>query len=151
MEKRFHPMLLAISIACLSNPALAQSPGPTLLKGRVKAGLYEQKTQSEVSGIPGVPPGQEKHVESRQRCISQAESDKGIELAPGCTLKSQVVSGNIAQFISECRDGAVHDMKITTTATGFTSDMKSEGKGRDGAPFALTMHSESRYIGPCKD
>jgi hypothetical protein len=144
------PLLLGAAIVCLAAPAFSQSTGTALLKGRVKAGLYEQKTESEVSGIPDLPPGQEKHVETRQRCISQAESDKGIALAPDCTLKTQVISGNIAHFTSECRDGAVHDMKITTTATGFTSDMTSSGKGRDGTPFSLSMHSESRYLGRCK-
>jgi hypothetical protein len=151
MPMGLRALLLAAGVALLAGAAFAQPPANGLLKGHVKAGLYEQKTEGEVSGVPGLPPGQERHVETTRRCVTQAEADKGIELAPGCTLKSQNISGNTAQFAAECRDGATHAMKITTTPTGFTSEMKTTGKQRDGTPFSVSMRSESRYLGPCRN
>jgi hypothetical protein len=139
-----------LAMALGAGAAFAQAPGGPVMKSQVKPGLYEQKTMADLTQMPGVPKGQEKNVETKQRCITQAEVDKGIQVAPGCTLKNQNVTGTTVEFTSTCRDGATHEMKIATNAGGFTADMKMAGN-RDGTPFAMTLHSESRYLGPCKE
>jgi hypothetical protein len=140
------------ALAVFACSAAAQAPdGRNLLKGKVKPGLYENVTHSEMKGVPGVKKGQEKSTETRQRCVTQEELDKGIEFPGNCAIRKRDDTGSSVQLVAECKDGAVHEFRIAATAGGFSSEMKTVGKNPDGSAVSLAMRSESRYLGPCKD
>lgn len=142
---------LAATIALFASGAAAQAVGgKSLMHGKVKPGLYEHTSHTEMNGVPGVKKQQEKVTETRQACMTQEDIDRGIEFEKGCTIKKREDSASGAHVIAECRDGA-HDFRITSKAGGFSTDMKSVGKNRDGSPTSLVVHSESRYLGPCNN
>jgi hypothetical protein len=147
--------LLAIAAAA-SSFALAQAPAPAPapgagfapFKGKLKEGLYEMKSEHDMSGVPGVPKEHHKGAETKQRCMTRAEADRGINAGKGCKIASSKESGNNANVRMECQDGTVTEMALALTPNGYTSEMKTTGK-QDGKSFTSIFRSQARYLGPC--
>jgi len=136
-------------------PAPAPSPAPAaggkgLLLGKVKPGLYENQVTSELSGLPGVPAEQQKSTETQHKCVTSADIDKGIDLPAGCTIKTLDETASGMHATAECRDGSTSEFRIAATDSGFSSEFKSTGMGRDGKPFFARLRTEGKYLGPCK-
>ena len=145
---------LAIACAAVSAAAIA---GPfDSLKGKLKDGMYEYKTEVDMSAMPGVPPGMAKQSSTTQHCVRPQDIEKGQMgrgpdrdgKAPACEIKNFSQSGNNATYTMVCKEMTA-DNKITFTGEGFNMDMKmaiNEG----GTAFNMTRHVEGRYLGPCK-
>lgn len=141
---------LAAAVAAAQAPAPAPAPGEGFapFKGKVKDGLYEMKTDHDMSGVPGVPKEHQKGSETKQRCVSKEELDRGIRAGRGCKVTSSKDSGNTATIRMECQDGAVTEMNLALNPGGYSTEMKTTGK-QDGKAFSSTFRSAARYLGPC--
>jgi hypothetical protein len=117
-------------------------------KGKLKEGLYEIKTDHDMSGVPGIPKEHAKGSETKQRCVSRQELDRGVRAGKDCKIASAKESGNSANVRMECKDGAVTDMKIALTGNGYATEMTTTGK-QDGKAFNTSIKSQTRYLGPC--
>jgi hypothetical protein len=151
------PPRCALALACLASSfALAQAPTPAPapgagfapFKGKMKEGLYELKSDHDMSGVPGVPKEHQKGSETKQRCMSKAEIERGINPGKGCKIASSKESGNDASVRMECQDGSVTEMSLTLNPNGYGSEMKATGK-QDGKSFTSIFRSQARYLGPC--
>jgi hypothetical protein len=143
-------LLAACGAAAMSCAGAAQQPdGKALLKGRVKPGMYETKAYNDLSGMPGVPKEQQKTTETHTRCVTAAEVDKGVELRSDCKVKDFKQTAASFEIVSTCPDGSLQELRIATTATGFSSVVKSESREK-GKEHNMTMRTESRYLGACK-
>ena len=129
-------------------PKPAAAAGKDAFKSRVKPGLYEMTVETDMSGVPGVPKGKEKHTEKRQQCVTQQDVDRGIEDDPNCPTTAFSAAGNQVSMATSCNDGAQVETKMVFNATGYTADMKVSGK-RDGKPYTATHKMSTRYVGPC--
>ena len=141
---------LAAAVAAAQAPAPAPVPGEGFapFKGKVKEGLYELKTDHDMSGVPGVPKEHQKGSETKQRCVSQEELDRGIRAGRGCKVASSKESGGTATVRMECQDGTVTDMNLALNSGGYSTELKTTGK-QDGKAFSSTFRSNARYLGPC--
>lgn len=143
-------LLAACGVAAMSCAAAAQQPDArNLLKGRVKPGMYETKAYNDLSGMPGVPKEQQKTTETHTRCVTAAEVDKGVELRSDCKVKDFRQTAASFEIVSQCPDGSLQELRIASTATGFSSVVKSASKEK-GKEHSMTMRTESRYLGACK-
>lgn len=147
----------AVALACLvSSFALAQAPAPAPapgagfapFKGKMKEGLYEMKSDHDMSGVPGVPKEHAKGSETKQRCMGRAEIERGINAGKDCKIASSKESGNNANVRMECQDGSVTEINLTLNPTGYGSEMKTTGK-QDGKTFTSIFRSQAKYLGPC--
>ena len=141
-------MRLAAAVLALAVLPVAAQNAPTPLKGKVKEGLYEMKTEHDLSGVPGVPKEAQKGAETRQVCMTKQDTEKGIQAGKGCAVKSAKESAAGAQVRMECQDGTVTDMTIAVGGSGYTTEMKTTGK-QDGKAFSSTFRSQAKYLGPC--
>lgn len=132
----------------------AQAQGPStkgLMKGKVKPGLYEQKITLETTGL-GVSPGQGKSTETTTQCLTAEDIEtEEFTMDEGCTVKNVQRSATGAQITASCKDGALSEISITSVPNGFRVDMKTSGKDPAGKPFVVTMRSDAKYAGACKD
>ena len=150
---RAAPLLLAAGLfatgAAWAQPKDAKADdGFSPFKGKLKEGLYEIKTDHDMSGVPGIPKEHAKGSETKQRCVSRQELDRGVRAGRDCRIASARESGNSATVRMECKDGAVTDMKITLTGSGYSTEMATSGK-QDGKAFSTSIKSQTRYLGPC--
>ena len=126
----------------------ASGQGKDAFKGKLKPGLYEMIVETDMTGMPGVPNDKAENTEKRQKCITQAEIDKGIEDDPNCPATSYSASGNTINIASTCKDGARLDMKMVMGSNGYTAEMKVNAK-HEGKSFGSTHKMTTKYIGPC--
>lgn len=129
-------------------PAAVPDEGFAPFKGKLKEGLYEIKTEHDMTGVPGIPKEHAKGSDTKQRCVSRQELDRGVRAGKGCKVASAKESGNTATVRMECQDGAVTDMKIALTGNGYATEMATSGK-QDGKAFNTTIKAQTRYLGPC--
>ncbi|HUP97049.1 MAG TPA: DUF3617 family protein [Usitatibacter sp.] len=142
-------LLAACGVAAMSCAVAAQQPdGKNLFKGRLKPGMYEFKTLTEMSGVTSSKQ-QEKSTETEKRCVTPAEVDKGVELRKDCKVTTFKETGTSFEVISQCPDGSVQEMRVAVTSSGFTSEVKAESKQK-GKEHHMLMRSEARYLGACK-
>ena len=120
----------------------------TPFKGKLKDGLYEIKTDHDMTGVPGIPKEHAIGSETKQKCVSREELDRGVRAGKGCKIASANESGNNATVRMECQDGAVTEMKMALTTGGYTTVMNTSGK-QDGKPFSSSFKAQTRYLGPC--
>ena len=142
---------MAILALAVAGDAGAQAPANTkdLFKGKVREGLYEVKSEADLSGVPGLPKEQQaKRSETRQRCMSKAEIDRGVEAGKDCSVASYKSSANAANIVMNCKDGSTTDMKFTFAADAFTSELKTAGKD-EGKPFVSIFRTNAKYVGAC--
>lgn len=141
----------ALCSAFVMASAAAQAPdGKAIFKGRVKPGLYQQVDQNETRGMAGVPKGQEKTTETKQRCITPAEIDQGLEFRNDCKFTKNEQTNSSMYLVAQCPDGSVTEFRLAATANGFTTDFVSKGKNADGSPLVMSLRSEAKYLGACK-
>jgi hypothetical protein len=114
----------------------------------MKDGLYEIKSQYDMSAVPGVPKGSQKGAETKQRCVSRAELERGIHAGSGCKIASARESGSNANVRMECQDGTATEIALVLNATGYDSELRTTGM-QDGKAFTSVFRSQSRYLGPC--
>jgi hypothetical protein len=144
---------LASALLLAAPLAAAQQPPKDLFKGKVKPGMYEDKVEMDLSGIPGIPREQAKKTTSGQTCVTQADLDKGfMQLEKGCAYTAFKMAGDTAIFTTVCKDGAdsqTNEVRVTPTSSGFNSEVKTSSV-QGGKPSNSTIKSQSRYLGPCK-
>ena len=117
-------------------------------KGKLKEGLYEIKTDYDMSGVPDVKKEHARGSENKQLCVSRQELDRGVRAGKDCRIANAKESGNTANVRMECKDGAVTEMKIALSPNGYATEMTTSGK-QDGKAFSTSIKSQTRYLGPC--
>ena len=144
-------MLLAVA-ACFACPAALAGPFDQV-KGKMKPGMYEYKTDVDMGQMPGMPPGMSKHSSTIQHCVTQESIDKG-EVARGprekgdCEIKNMNVSGNTATYNMECPN-MKGEARMTFGGDGFKMD-STMAMNQGGRQMNMKQHMEAKYIGPCK-
>ena len=126
----------------------AQANPKDLFKGKIREGLYEVKSEADLTGVPGMPKEQARRSESRQRCMAKPEIERGVESGKDCSITSFKDSGSSAHLVMTCKDGATTDMKFTFAADAFTSELRTAGKD-EGKPFVSIFKTSAKYVGPC--
>jgi hypothetical protein len=150
-----HPAGAVFAVAALlaSAPAWAQKPPADLFKGKMKPGLYEDRVEVDMTGVPGIPKEHAKQSQTTQRCMTPEDLAKGLDQdEKGCETSGFKMMGETAIFTTTCKKGnetQIAEVKLTPTAQGMKSELKSTMK-QGGQTSTSTMRSESRYLGPCK-
>jgi len=144
--------LAAAAVAALAAGPAAAAPQSTkdLFKGKVKEGLYEVRSEADLTGVPGIPKEAAKRSETKKRCLSQQDVDRGIEAGKDCEVKSYKPSAGGANIVMACKDGSSTDMKFAFGGNTFTSEMRTTGT-QEGKSFVSVFRSEARHIGPCPE
>lgn len=141
--------LAVAALALFSACAWGEAPPKDIFKGRIKEGLYETRTEIDMSAVPGVAKGAQKQTQTQQRCVTRAEIDKGMSSDKNCPITTHKVAGNVVEFGADCTDGSKTSMRMTFGATGYEAEMKSVGS-KGGKPYQSMIRSQSRYLGACK-
>jgi hypothetical protein len=151
--------LFAAACAALAAPlAFAQNPFEGF-KGKMKEGLYEMKTEMDMSGMKGVPAGMSKMSNTFQHCVTAQDIEKG-EVGKGrpdgkmpqdCEVKDMKMSGNTATYKMVCKGQMqmTSDNTMTFTSDGYKMDMKMT-MNQQGQVMNMNNKIESKYLGPCK-
>ena len=146
-----HAKCLALAaVASLAAGPLAAAPQTSkdLFKGKVKEGLYEVKSEADLSGVPGIPREAAQRSETKQRCLTRKDVDRGIEAGKDCEVKNYTESPGGANLVMACKDGSSTDMKFAFGGNTFTSEMRTTGK-QEGKSFVSVFRSEAKHLGPC--
>ena len=130
-------------------PAVAPNAGRDAFKGRLKPGLYEMTVDTDMGNMPGVPKDKVKSTETRRKCITQQDVDKGIEPDPNCPMTAYAQAGNQVSTSSICKDGAALDSKMTFNPNGYLAEMKVSGT-IEGKKVGSAHRMTTKYLGPCK-
>ena len=139
---------LAAAALAAAGGASAQATAKNVFKGKVKEGLYEVRNEADLSGVPGIPKEQVKSSETRKRCMTPQEIERGVEPAKDCKVNSYKEAGSVTTVVMQCQDGAVTEMKFTFAADGFSSEMRTTGKD-EGKPFVSVFRSQAKHLGAC--
>jgi len=143
---------LVLAGLALSFGASAQQPAPPL-KGKIKPGLYEVKTEADMGTMPGVPADQKKQVSTRQQCLTAAEVDKLTEeSAPNCKTSGLKMLADGATFRVTCTGAQemTADVRINYTNAGYVTESKVSMKPAKYAPAAtMSQRVTSKYVGAC--
>ena len=147
-----------IAMACAALP-LAAGAAPSnpfeAFHGKVKAGLYEYRTETDMGAIPGMPPGMGKQAHTYQNCVTpedirRGEMSKNDRMPKDCEVKDFRMSGNTATFRTVCtgRQRVSTDNKVTFHGDGYDMDMAMD-MNEGGHPMHLKTHMQARYMGAC--
>lgn len=148
------------ALACFTLVAapLAMAQDLSWFKGKAKAGMYEYKTEMEMSGVPGMPPGMGKQNVTMQHCITQEDIDKG-QMSKGrdgrsndCQIKNMQTSGSSASYTMACETPRhmTADVKIAFAGDGYHMDMKMNmTEPKNGQAMNMTQHLDAKYLGAC--
>lgn len=144
--------LAMAAVATLAAGPAAAAPQTTkdLFKGKVKEGLYEVKSEADLSGVPGIPKEAAKRSETKQRCLTKQDVDRGIEAGKDCEVKSYKPSPGGANIVMACKDGSSTGMKFVFGGNTFKSEMRTTGT-QEGKSFVSVFRSEAKHIGPCPE
>lgn len=137
----------AAALAAGSAAAAPQTP-KDLFKGKVREGLYEVKSEADLTGVPGIPKEAAKRSETKQRCLTRQDVDRGIEAGKDCEVKSYKPSAAGASIVMACKDGSSTDMKFAFGGDTFKSETRTTGT-QEGKSFVSVFRSEAKLIGPC--
>ena len=148
MRGRSCVLALAASVGLAAGPAAAQQSAASIFKGKVAEGLYEVKSEVDLTGVPGVPKDKQKSGESRSRCVTRAEIDQGISAGADCSVTKYTEAGSTTRILMSCKDGRTSDMKYTFSRDGFASETTTNGK-EDGKAFVSVFRSNAKLVGPC--
>lgn len=132
-----------------AKPGPAPDAGRDAFKGKLKPGLYEMTVEADMTGMPGVPKDKALHKETRQKCITQQEVDKGIENDPNCPMTAFAAAGNRISVAARCKDGAALETTMLFSPGGYTAEMKVSGM-HEGKKVASTHRMTTKYLGACK-
>ena len=142
-------MAAVAALAAGAGTAAAQTPRD-LFKGKVKEGLYEVKSEADLSGVPGIPKEAARRSETRQRCLTKQDVERGIEAGKDCEVKSYKPSAGGANIVMACKDGSSTDMKFAFGGNTFKSEMRTTGT-QEGKSFVSVFRSEAKHVGPCPE
>lgn len=143
------PLRFAAAAALLAAaPAWAQPSAAGIFKGKVEEGLYEVKSEIDLTRVPGVPRDKQKSTETRSRCVTRQEIDQGVSAGRDCSVTRYTEAAGGARVLMSCKDGKASDMKYTFTPGGFASETTTTGK-EGGATFVSVFRSSAKLIGPC--
>ena len=151
--------LLAVACACCA-AAIAFAGPFDQFKGKMKAGLYEYKTEMDMGAVPGMPPGMAKQSTTYQKCLTSEDIEKGQmgrgagrdgKAPENCEVKNFNMSGNTATYTTVCKapNEMTVDNKVVFSGDGMKMDMKM-AMNQGGRMMNMTQRMESRYLGPCK-
>lgn len=147
-------LVAALAACSLALPALAQDNPFAGLKGKIREGNWEYRSQME--SMEGMPPGMKMPEMTFTQCITAKDVEKGGfaskdgKMPDGCSVKNMKVSGNGASYTMECvKDPKMTvDSDITFGADSFVVKQKmSMSQGGQTRKMAQTM--TGRYTGPC--
>lgn len=147
MRRMAQAAALALAVGA-AGAAWAQQSSKDVYKGRVKEGLYEVRTDVDLSGVPAVAKEKQKSTHTRQRCFAREHLERGIEAGKDCEVKSYKATDTSASIVMACKDGSVSEMKLSFKPSGFTTETRTTGK-EDGKPFVAAFREEAKYAGPC--
>lgn len=150
-----------LCLACAATFALAASAADNPFQafhGKVKAGMYEYRTEMDMGNIPGMPAGMGKQSHTFQHCVTPEDIQRG-EMGKGgrdrmpkdCAVKDFRMSGNTASYKMVCtgEHAMTADNKITFTGNGYDMDMMMD-MSAGGQPMRMKQHMQARYLGACK-
>lgn len=149
LRGKYLAMAAVAALAAGAGAAAAQTP-KDLFKGKVKEGLYEVKSEADLSGVPGIPKEAAKRSETRQRCLTKQDVERGIEAGKDCEVKSYKPSAGGADIVMTCKDGSSTDMKFAFGGNTFKSEMRTTGT-QEGKSFVSVFRSEAKHVGPCPE
>ena len=142
-------LALAVAALVLAAPrAEAQQSAANIFKGKVAEGLYEVKSDIDLTGVPGVPRDKQKSSDVRSRCVTRQEIDQGVSAGGDCSITSYTESAGATRILMACKDGRKSDMKYTFAPGVFTSETTTTGK-EDGKAFVSVFRSRAKLVGPC--
>ena len=128
--------------------AAAQQSAKDVFKGKVREGYYEVRSETDLTGVPGLPKEQTKSSETRKRCVTKQEVERGVEPGKDCQVKSFKEAPGATNVVMACKDGSVTDMKFTFGGDTFNSEMRITGT-QDGKPFVSVFRSQAKHVGAC--
>ncbi len=145
--------IAAVGLACAglvaSGFAAAQPATRDIFKGKVREGLYELRNEADLTGVPGMAKADARKSETRQRCFTKQDVERGVEAGKDCQVKSYKPTERAAHLVMQCKDGTATDMKYAFTGTGYESETRTTGKQEDGKPFAAVFRTQAKYLGAC--
>ena len=143
------PRVAAAALAlAFAGHAGAQTTPKDLFKGKVREGLYEVKSEADLTGVPGMAKEAAKPSETKRRCMTRQEIERGVEAGKDCSVTSYKESPGAATIAMKCKDGSATDMKFTFGADTFTSELRTSGKD-EGKPFVSIFRTSAKYVGAC--
>lgn len=147
--------IAAAAIAFAATASFAQGNPFSALKGKIKPGLYENKMEME---MPGMPAGMGKQAFSNQTCLTDADLEKGAAFNKGrdgkspsdCEVTDFKLSGNSASYRMVCKGAnpMEADSVINFTPNGYKGITKMSMVSA-GKPMNMTSNIEARYLGAC--
>ena len=150
-----------VSLLCLACAAMLPLASPAAdnpfqaFHGKVKAGMYEYRTEMDMGAIPGMPPGMGKQSHTFQHCVTAEDIQKGEmnrsdRMPKNCDVKDFQMSGNTAHYKMVCtgEHAMTADSRITFHGGGYDMDMMMDGN-EGGRPMHFKEHMQARYMGPC--
>ena len=129
----------------------ALAGGPMDMKGKMKPGLYEYKTDMEISGMPA---GMGKQSTTNQSCVTAKDIEGGDLAKPDkdskCELKDVKSSGDVTTYKMVCTgEGAMTaDAKMVFRDGGYTTDLTMSMK-QGGQTTNMKQHIDAKYMGAC--
>ncbi|MGE5615551.1 MAG: DUF3617 domain-containing protein [Bacillota bacterium] len=154
--KATHAAALAVVVA-FASAASAADPFEHL-RGKIKPGLYEYKSQMDMSNVPGMPPGMTRPPVTFTHCVTEEDIAKGRmnrnprdpESGTQCDFTNVKTSGNTTSYTMVCtgRSRMKADMVMTFTGDGWNGDMTMNME-QNGHPMTMKQHMETRYKGAC--
>jgi len=152
------PPVVALAALAIAASPLALAQDLTFFKSKAKPGLYEYKTEMDMSGVPGMPPGMGHQNITFQHCLTQEDIDRGVMnknrdgTTNDCQIKNLSTSGSSASYSMACtRPRPMNaDVKIAFAGGGFHMDMKMNmAEARSGQAMSMTQHMDATYLGAC--
>jgi hypothetical protein len=151
----------AVSLACAAAFVSAASAADPFeaLRGKVKPGLYEYKSQMDMSNVPGMPQGMAPPPMTFTRCLTEEDIAKGAmnrnprdpSSGTECEFKNVNTTGNRTSYTMVCtgKSKMTADMVMTFTGDGWNGDM-TMNMDQNGRQMTMKQHMETRYKGACK-
>jgi Protein of unknown function (DUF3617) len=151
--KKFLVATALLSFAATA--AIAEDNPFAAMKGKVKPGMYENKMEME---IPGMPAGMGPQSFTNKTCLTDADLEKGAAFNKGrdgkaasdCAVKDFKMTGSGATYKMVCTGAS--KMEGDTTLTFMPDGYKGVTKMsmmQGGQAMNVTSKFESKYLGTC--
>ena len=148
----------AVAMAFAASASIAQNSPFAAMKGKIKPGMYDYKMEMDMGQVPGMPAGMGKQSFAHQKCVTEADLEKGTAFDKGrdgkspadCEVKDFKLSGNTATYKMVCKGEfeMVADNTIHFVSDGFNMNMKMQ-MDRGGQKMNMTQNMEAKYLGAC--
>ena len=147
-----------LSLACAAMLPLASRAADNPFQafhGKVKAGMYEYRTEMDMGAMPGMPPGMGKQTHTFRHCVTaddirKGEMNRSDRMPKDCDVKDFRMSGDTATYKMVCtgQHAMTADNRITFNGNGYDMDMAME-VNEGGRPMHMKQHMQAKYLGPC--